>query len=96
MATTTIITNQQQIAALVIDDANRTISFEYGGELIEFVYHVTGDSISMPALLGNLQEAITNTGTIAPILQGYISDGTLVADPDNRFPMTDPLWLAVK
>jgi len=96
MATTTIVTNQQQIAALVIDDENRTVSFEYGGELTEFVYHVTGDSISMPMLVGNLQNAIDDSGTVVPMLQGYIADGTLVADPDNLFPISDPMWLAVK
>ena len=96
MSSTIIVTNQQQLSAIAIDDENRTLSFEYGGELLEFVYHIPGDAISIPILLGNLQEAASNTGSVVPLLQGYITDGTLLADESNPFEISAPMWLAVK
>lgn len=94
MATTTIVTNKQHIPALYIDDEARTLSFEYGGELTEFVYHIPGDAISVPKLLGDIQQGIDN-GSFKPVVQGYIADGTLLADPDNPYEISDPMWMAV-
>lgn len=94
MAKTTIITNKQSIPYLVVDDEQRTLSFEYGESLVEFVYHIPSDSISMPAFLGSIQNAVDN-GDFKPIVQGYIADGTLLPDPDNELEITDPMWLAV-
>lgn len=94
MAITTLVTNKPQIPALVIDTGNNTLSFEYGGQLVEFVYHIDNTKLSTHALLGYLTDAVQN-GVFTPIIQGYIADGALYADPDNPYEITDPMWLAV-
>lgn len=94
MAITTLVTNKPQIPALVIDTDNNTLSFEYGGQLTEFVYHIDNTQLSTHALLGYLTDAVAN-GVFTPMLQGYIADGAMNADPDNPHEITDPMWLAV-
>ena len=55
MATTTILTSKQHIPALFIDSEQRTLSFEFGAELTEFVYSIPADKVSMAQLLGEIQ-----------------------------------------
>lgn len=94
MATTTILTSKQHIPALYIDSEQRTLSFEFGGELTEFVYSIPADTVSMPQLLGAIQGGV-DAGDFRPIVQGYMADGTLVADKDNPFEISEPMWLTV-
>ena len=94
MATTTILTTKQHVPALFIDSEQRTLSFEYGGELTEFVYTISADKISMAQLLGAVQNGV-DAGDFRPVVQGYIEDGTLEASPNNPFEISAPMWMAV-
>ena len=94
MATTTILTSKQHIPALYIDSEQRTLSFEFGAELEEFVYSIPADKISMAQLLGAIQNGV-ESGDFRPVVKGYIEDGTLEASTSNPFEISDPMWLSL-
>ena len=94
MATTTILTTKQHIPALFIDSEQRTLSFEFGAELTEFVYSIPADKVSVAQLLGAIQNGV-DAGDFRPVVQGYIEDGSLKASANNPFEISEPMWMSL-
>lgn len=93
MATKTLVTNNNLIPALYLDEEQRNFYFEFGGELIKFEYSLS-TNVSSSEFFDTLRAGI-NEGDFKSVIRGYISENILEPKEDNPFEISEAIWISV-
>lgn len=86
-------TNNSQIPFIDFDDQSRVFKFEYGTQLVEYVYMLSAE-VSAPLFLGNLSTAINNN-SFPEFLEESVNNMVLLPY-GNTGTLSAPMLLALK
>lgn len=88
-----VITTQNTIVPIIeVVEAENRITFEFGGELIEFNYYIDVTQKSVSMVLGDLTTAVEER-RLGTYLTGAFADNLLQPDPDNPYELSSPMLL---
>ena len=85
----TITTQKTVVPIIEVAEAENRITFEFGGELIEFNFYIDVTQKSVAMVLGELQTAVAES-RLGTYLTAAFADNLLQADPDNPFELSAP------
>ena len=90
----TIITQKSLIPIIEVHEAEHRVTFEFGGELIEYNFYIDVTQKSVAMVLGELQQAAAES-RLGTYLTGALASNLLQVDPDNPSVLTDPILMTI-
>lgn len=89
------ITTQKTIVPIIeVVEPEHRVTFEFGGELIEFNYYIDVNQKSVAMVLGELQAASAESA-LGTYLTGAFANNLLQPDPDNPFELSAAMLMSL-
>jgi len=89
------ITTQKSIVPIIeVVEPEHRVTFEFGGELIEYNFYIDVTQKSVAMVLGELQLAVEES-RLGTYLTGAIASNLLQTDPDNPGELSEPMLMSL-